>query len=154
MDFGGGLRKGWSTINSDYQCPQLNRKVKILSALYFNRMGCGNTLYLGATPVKLMPRVLARIQGKGVMDASFYNGLNAVFQVMRGWNMPILFTSCIDSNLQRSELMRQNKVWELRRLHICEWCAFIVLGVLVMNGLKSGLGFMELFQSMYSREEI
>ena len=100
MEFGEVVasQRYFSRVNA-FPCPQLNRKIKRYVALY------GNNPCLHATPVKIMPRVLAQIQGINIMDGVLhYNGLDAVFRIIRQWNMPRLFTSCIGSNrFQSSE---------------------------------------------------
>ena len=65
--------------------PELNRKIKILQALK-------DIKYLDDVPMGIMPRVLDFLQGIGEVDGTKYNGVDQLFQVMRGWNMPLLYT--------------------------------------------------------------
>ena len=89
----------------------LNRKVKMLGALVgTNNADSTNVAYLDTAPIKIMPRVLAFLQGKETMNASKYNGLNAVFMFMREWNMPLLYTNHIDPELRRSERIRKKMI--------------------------------------------
>ena len=70
--------------------PELNRKIKILKALK-------DIKYLEDVPIGIMPRVLAFLQGIGEVDGTKYNGVDQLFQVMCGWNMPLLYTlTCLD----------------------------------------------------------
>ena len=103
-----------SRLNS-HTCPEFNSKANILVVLFnFNNIGYSNTLSLNDTPVKVMPKVSAQIQGKGVMDTLQYNVLNAVIRYMREWYMPLLYTSCIGSDVQRSKRIQKNKVVKLK----------------------------------------
>ena len=62
----------------------LNRKTNMLFALIITfNADSTNVVYLDNVPIKIMPRVLAFLQGKETVNAFKYNGLNTVFMFMR-----------------------------------------------------------------------
>ena len=92
---------------------EVNWKVKILGALVLHNEGYTNIFHIEDAPIEIMPRVLAFLQeeeGNEVMDPSRYNSLNAGFMLMREWNMPLLYSSCIGPELRRSERIRKKMI--------------------------------------------
>ncbi|KAL7528409.1 hypothetical protein ACHAWF_003822 [Thalassiosira exigua] len=96
--------------------PNKTRMIKIQSTLYYcygNTSALTNLRHdLNNLPIELMPNVLALFKDKGAK--STYKG-TALFQILRKWNMPHLYTSCADPEPRRSKRIRTNKIAKLLR---------------------------------------
>ena len=103
---------------NNYVDPKVNKKLKMLNALSSWNKSYTNLGYhrLEDVPIKMMPRVLYSLQGEGVMDQTEYNRLNALFELLREWNMPLLYASQLVPEV-RSERIRRKKVFE----HLSRW---------------------------------
>ncbi|KAL7533439.1 hypothetical protein ACHAWF_004505 [Thalassiosira exigua] len=101
-------------VCNQFVCPKLNRNIKIESTLlsFYEPEGLHLRLYINSLPIKLMPHVLASLKDERIDEAL---RKTVLFRIMRGWSMPLLYTSRASVELRRSERIRKNKIAMLLR---------------------------------------
>lgn len=115
--------EGLLNINC-YEDPKLNRARKIVCAISHEGAhlvgsptlvveGFELPLNVSDIPVGIMPRVLSFLQKEGrfLVGGEF----NALFLFIREWNMPLLYTNSIGTELRRSERIRKKEIIKLMK---------------------------------------